>query len=240
MSRSSAPRSDIRVIPAWRARTARPTGLAVDLRHWSGLPSAVRVRYAYGRTGVPPMAATATARAPERLTLEAIVDAAELLVAAEGFEGLSMRKLAKTLGVGAMTLYGYVPTKDDLLGALADRLLGDIDLPSPADGDWAYRVAAVFHSVRRAFLAHPELVPIVAAHRVDGLSAYRGAEIIFGALRGAGLDDGQVISAFSTLTSYTVGATLREIGMAGRAAGGRSALPGITALPGEGFEHVIG
>jgi AcrR family transcriptional regulator len=186
------------------------------------------------------MPATAAARAPERLTLGAIVDAAEQLVAAEGFEGLSMRKLARACGVGAMTLYGYVPTKDDLLGALADRLLGDIDLPSPTEGDWAYRVAAVFHSVRRTFLAHPELVPIVAAHRVDGLSAYRGAEIIFGALREAGLDDGQVISAFSTITSYTVGAAQREIGLTGRAASGRSTLPGITALPGEGFDNVIG
>jgi AcrR family transcriptional regulator len=182
----------------------------------------------------------AAARAPERLTLEAIVDAAEELVAAEGFEGLSMRKLARHCGVGAMTLYGYVPTKDDLLGALADRLLGDLDLPDTGEGDWAYRVAAVFHSVRRAFLEHPELVPIVAAHRVDGLSAYRGAEIIFGALREAGLDDAQLISAFSALTSYTVGATQREIGLAGRAASGRSTLPGITALPGEDFNHVIG
>lgn len=182
----------------------------------------------------------AAARAPERLTLEAIVDAAEELVAAEGFEGLSMRKLAARCGVGAMTLYGYVPTKDDLLGALADRLLADLDLPGATDGDWAYRVAAVFHSVRRAFLTHPELVPIVATHRVDGLSAYRGAEIIFGALREIGLDDGQLISAFSTLSSYTVGAAQREIGLAGRAAGGRSTLPGISALPGENFSHVIG
>jgi AcrR family transcriptional regulator len=180
------------------------------------------------------MPATA-ARVPERLTLEAIVDAAEQLVAAEGFEGLSMRKLARACGVGAMTLYGYVPTKDDLLGALADRLLADLDLPDRTDGDWAYRVAAVFHSVRRAFLAHPELVPIVAAHRVDGLSAYRGAEIVFGALREAGLDDAQLISAFSTLTSYTVGAAQREIGLAS----GRTALPGLSSLPGDDFANVL-
>jgi AcrR family transcriptional regulator len=173
------------------------------------------------------MPATAAARAPERLTLAAI-------------EGLSMRKLAKACGVGVMTLYGYVPTKDDLLGALADRLLADLDLPAPTDGDWSYRVAAVFHSVRRAFLAHPELVPIVAAHRVDGLSAYRGAEVIFGALREAGLDDGQVVSAFSTLSSYTVGATQREIGLSSRVASRRSTLPGISALPGESFSNVIG
>jgi TetR/AcrR family transcriptional regulator, tetracycline repressor protein len=185
------------------------------------------------------MAAGTARTSPERLTLTAIVDAAEALLATEGFDGLSMRKLAKACGVGAMTLYGYVPTKDDLLGALADRLLADLDLPAPSDGDWAYRVAAVFHAARRAFLAHPDLMPVVAAHRVDGLSAYRGAEIVFGALREAGLDDGQIISAFSALSSFTVGATQREIGLSGRAAAGRSTLPGISALPGEQFSHVV-
>lgn len=186
------------------------------------------------------MPATTLSRTPvERLTLTAIIDAAETLVAAEGFEGLSMRKLARACGVGAMTLYGYVPTKDDLLAALADRLLSDIALPAPGDGDWAYRVAAVFHAVRRAFLDHPELVPIVATQRVDGLAAYRGAEIVFGALREAGLDDGRVVSAFGALTSYTVGATQREIGLTGRATRGRTTLPGLAALPGESFENVI-
>ncbi len=183
------------------------------------------------------MSAAAVARGPvERLTLTAIVDAAERLVAADGFEGLSMRKLARECGVGAMTLYGYVPTKDDLLAALAERLLGDIDLPEAADGDWGYRIAAVFHAVRRAFLAHPELVPVVGSQQVDSLAAYRGAEIVFGALREAGLDDGQVISAFGALTSFTVGATQREIGLRG----GRAALPGIGTLPGEEFAHVVG
>lgn len=187
------------------------------------------------------MAASAAARTPtERLTRESIVAAAEGLVAAEGFEGLSMRKLARACGVGAMTLYGYIPTKDDLLGLLADRLLAELDLPAPEEGDWAYRVAAVFHAVRRAFLAHPELVPIVAAHRLDGLSAYRGAEVVFRSLREIGLDDAQIVSAFSTLTSYTVGATQREIGLTARATSGRPTLPGIAALPGEDFTHVIG
>lgn len=187
------------------------------------------------------MPASAAARvATERLTLDAIVEAAEALVTAEGFEGLSMRKLARALGVGAMTLYGYVPTKDDLLGALADRLLAELDLPAPRDGDWAYRVAAVFHATRRAFLAHPELLPIVAAHRLDGVSAYRGAEVVFAALREAGLEDAQVISAFSTLSSYTVGACQREIGLSARAAQGRPALPGITTLPGDEFANVVG
>ncbi len=185
------------------------------------------------------MPTSAAARTPERLTLGAVVDAAEELVASDGFEGLSMRKLARACGVGAMTLYGYVPTKDDLLGLLADRLLADLDLPAPTDGDWTYRIAAVFHAVRRALLVHPELVPVVAAHRIDGLSAYRGAEVVLGALREIGLEDDDCISAFGALTSFTVGACLREIGRPARVAD-RSALPGISGLSPGQLRHVVG
>jgi len=175
--------------------------------------------------------------APERLTLEAVVDAAAELVARDGFDGLSMRKLARRCGVGVMTLYGYVPTKDDLLGALADRLLADVELPGPDEGDWRERITAVFRSVRRVFLEHPELVRIVAAGRLGGTAAYRGAEIVFGALRSAGLSDAEAVSAFGALTSFTVGSTQREIGLRAPA---RAALPGIEALPAEEFGHVIG
>ncbi len=165
------------------------------------------------------------ARPAERLTLTAILGAAEGLAAAEGFEGLSMRKLAQACGVGAMTLYGYVPTKDDLLRALAQRALADLPLPGPADGDWAYRIAAVLHAVRRAFLDQRELLPSIAAHPVEVLSAGRGAEIVLGALRDAGLDDSQSISAFGVLTAFTVGACQREIGRTGDAANTRPRLP---------------
>jgi len=165
-----------------------------------------------------------------------IVDAAAELVARDGFDGLSMRKLAQRCGVGVMTLYGYVPTKDDLLGALADRLLADLELPQPGDGDWRSQVRAVFRSVRRVFLEHPELARLVAAGRVGGTAAYRGAEIVFRALRSAGLSGPQIVSAFDALTSFTVGSAQREIGLRTPA---RAALPGLEALPAEGFDHVV-
>ena len=179
--------------------------------------------------------AESTQAGAERLTLAAIVDAAAEIVARDGFDGLSMRNLARHCGVGAMTLYGYVATKDDLLAALADRFLSDMKLPR-SKGAWDDQVAEVFRSVRRVFLAHPVLIRIVAARRIHGTAAYRGAEIVFRALRTAGLNDEQVISAFGALTSFTVGSAQREIGI--RSSGG-AALPGIEALrPGE-FGHVI-
>jgi AcrR family transcriptional regulator len=168
------------------------------------------------------------------LTRDAIVDAAAEVVAADGIAALSMRPLARRLGVGAMTLYGYVRTKEELLGLLSDRYFTELELPE--GGDWREQIASVFRSVRRVFVEHPELVPIVAAQRTDGLAAYRGAERVLGALREAGLSDPDVVSAFDALTSHVIGSAQRQGGLTGP---GVPANGGIHELAREEFGHVI-
>jgi AcrR family transcriptional regulator len=174
--------------------------------------------------------------APTGLTFEVIVDAAAAIVAEEGFDALSMRRLATRCGVGAMTLYGYVRTKEDVLGALANRFISEIELPRGGDGDWRQQIATVFRSVRQMFLEHPELLPIAASQRLEGIGVYRAAELVFEALRSAGLDGQQVVAAFDALTSFTVGAAQREAGIRPREA---ESLPGIRALAADEFANVI-
>lgn len=168
------------------------------------------------------------------LTFDAIVDAAAAIVAAEGFEALSMRKLAARCGVGAMTLYGYVRTKEDVLSALANRFLSELELPEPGGTDWREQIRAVFRGVRRVFLEHPELLPIVASQRLEGVGVYRAAEGVFAALRSAGLGDDGAIAAFDALTSFTIGIAERETGI-----GSPNGLPGIRELPAQEFPNVI-
>jgi AcrR family transcriptional regulator len=162
-----------------------------------------------------------------------IVDEAEVLVTEQGFEALSMRRLAARLGVGAMTLYGYVRTKEELLSALANRYFDELELPA-ADGEWRDQVADVFRAVRRVFLTHPELLPIAASQRLEGIGVYRGAERVFAALRSAGLDDDQVVAAFDALTSFTIGVAERETGIHAQG------LPGVRELDADEFPNVIG
>jgi AcrR family transcriptional regulator len=178
-----------------------------------------------------------TRAATTGLTYETVVDAAAELVQSEGFEALSMRNLARKLGVGAMTLYGYVRTKEELLGALADRVFGEMELPDASGLPWRERITEVYRAVRRVFLAHPELLPIVATQRIDGIAAYRGAELVLGALREAGLEDRRAVSVFSVLTSFTIGAAMRESGLGQR---GVDSLPGLKQLPPGEFANVIG
>jgi AcrR family transcriptional regulator len=180
-----------------------------------------------------PPAAPAPRAAPTGLTLDAIVDAAASIVSEQGFAALSMRRLAALLGVGVMTLYGYFRTKEELLGALANRYLGEIELPRHR-GPWQEQIAQVFRNVRQVFLQHPELLPIVASQRLEGVGVYRGAERVFAALRQAGLGDEEVIAAFGALTSFTLGVAERET-----AIGAPGGLPGIRDLPADEFPNVI-
>ena len=75
----------------------------------------------------------------QRVVLEAV-----RLADREGVDGLSMRRLAGALGAGAMSLYHYVASKDELLDAMIDIVFGEIELP-PDDTDWrsAMRRSAV-------------------------------------------------------------------------------------------------
>jgi AcrR family transcriptional regulator len=183
------------------------------------------------------MSASSPRPAPTGLTFDAIVDAAAAIVAEEGFEALSMRRLAGRCGVGAMTLYGYVRTKEDVLGALANRFISGIELPDPGSGDWQHQIATVFRAVRGIFLEHPELLPIAASQRLEGVGVYRAAELVFEALKRAGLDAQQAVAAFDALTSFTIGAAQRESGIRPH---GAESLPGIGALPAAQFGNVIG
>jgi AcrR family transcriptional regulator len=171
--------------------------------------------------------------ATPKVNLDALVEAADDIASADGIDAVTMRRLAERCGVGVMTIYGYVRTKEELLALLADRYLSDIELPDPGMR-WQDQLMALYCSVREVMLGHPTLVPIIANQRLDGRSAYRGAEVVCAALRATGMLDRAVITAFATLTSFTVGSVQREL-----AAMDSAAQPGLASLPAAEFPNVV-
>src|SRR3954471_22237202 len=83
------------------------------------------------------------------LTRDAIVDAALTLLDREGLGGLSMRKLADELGVGAASLYWHVGDKEELLGLLLDRIVGESQVPEPDPEHWQEQVKELGRAMRR-------------------------------------------------------------------------------------------
>lgn len=91
-----------------------------------------------------------------RLTRDEIAAAALRIVDAEGFDALSMRRLAAELGVGTMSLYHYVHTKDELLALLSDAVMGEMLVPEgELPGDWRAALTAIARRTRDTLLRHP-------------------------------------------------------------------------------------
>jgi AcrR family transcriptional regulator len=94
------------------------------------------------------------AQAREPLSRERVLRAAVALADEGGAESLSMRRLARELGVVPMALYKHVANKDEMLDGMVDVVVGEID-PPVADIDWKPAVRQRVLSARRALLRHP-------------------------------------------------------------------------------------
>jgi AcrR family transcriptional regulator len=171
--------------------------------------------------------------------LERIVGAATALVESEGFEGLAMRKVASRCGVGVMTLYGYVRTREELIAAVIDRYLADIPVPDVGHLSWQEQLAEVFRAVNRAFEAHPVLSEIAGHQSLDSLAFYRGAEVALRALKHAGLSDAETVGALDALTSFVVGFAQRKAERRLRSTQSAERLARIRALPDDEFRTVV-
>lgn len=179
---------------------------------------------------------TSPATSP-RLSLETILEAATQMIRLEGFEAVSMRKLAQRCGVGAMTLYGYVRTKEELLALIAERFFLEMGEPDPS-APWQEQVKDLFRATHRIFLAHPELADIAAHQHFNATATYRGAEVAFAAFERAGLSPKHAMSAFMALTSFTAGMAQRQARASEHREVRDQRLQKLRKLPREEFRHV--
>src|SRR3954464_9024332 len=97
-----------------------------------------------------------TGRGPKPAFTRADIAAAAVRIAdAGGLEAVSMRHVAGELGCGTMSLYNYVPRKEDLYELMADAVAGEYDLPESPSGDWRADMVALAHRSRAMMRRHP-------------------------------------------------------------------------------------
>jgi AcrR family transcriptional regulator len=122
------------------------------------------------------------------LSEDLIVDTALRLIGVHGPEALSVRRLGAALGCDPTALYRYFHDTDDLVLALADRLIGDaLEGFVPGD-DWLASLREMALRVRDGYLAHPRAAAL-AAHRVTRRrNEIRAVETGVGLLLSAGFD----------------------------------------------------
>lgn len=150
-------------------------------------------------------------RAP--LSRQRVLEAALAIVDGEGLDALSMRRLGVELGVEAMSLYRYVPSKAALLDGLHEIILAEMPpLRRGRAGIEIESLRAMARAFRRALLAHPQAVPIFATRPAVTQASLRHVEAALAVLRGAGLGARDSVAAFQVLVTFVVGHALAEVG----------------------------
>jgi AcrR family transcriptional regulator len=156
----------------------------------------VTVSRSTGRTGRPPV----TSR-------EQILTAARELLEREGWEKLTIRRLAAELGVGATTLYHHVQDKEDLLVQVLDYYADQIprtELPT----DPRARIIAAATVMHDELAARPWAAELLTADDFMGESALWMVEAILGGARDHGCTPEQAVDLYRNVWYYTIGEIL--------------------------------
>ncbi len=144
------------------------------------------------------------------LSRDEIVRTATAVADAEGPDAISMRRIARELHAGAMSLYWYVGSKEELLDLMLDSIEAEIEVPEPS-GDWRADLTAFAHRTRAALSRHRWAMDFIGTRPPSGPNDVRNLERLLGLLDGTGVDDARlVMGIFMTVATYVIGAVMRE------------------------------
>ncbi|MFI6791322.1 TetR/AcrR family transcriptional regulator [Nonomuraea sp. NPDC050383] len=143
---------------------------------------------------------------------EQITRTAVRIADAEGVEAATMRRIAGELGTGAMSLYRYVPRRDDLFDLMIDLATGEIELPDGPSGDWRGDLTLLARQIRAIGLRHPWLIALLTSRPTLGPQLLRVHEFALSAFNGTGLDIDDMTGFVGMLNDYIHSAIRREIG----------------------------
>ncbi|MEU6190883.1 TetR/AcrR family transcriptional regulator [Nocardia sp. NPDC047038] len=138
------------------------------------------------------------------LSLDRIVGEAVAIADEEGIGALSMQRVAKELGAATMSLYRYVPGKDELVALMFDATMSEPpDLPQ---GDWRAALELWARCTRELYLRHPWVLAVGASNRCMGPNEAAWGEAAMGALIAAGLPPRGVAEIVLCVTAFVGGA----------------------------------
>lgn len=147
---------------------------------------------------------------PSKLTHTKIVQGAIGIANRDGIESLSMRKLARLLGVEAMSLYNHVANKDAVLDGMVELVAVEIELP-PVGGDWKSAIRKRTISTHQVLLTYPWASALFVSRINIGPAMLRYADTTIGYLHAAGFSYAQTDYCWNMIDSYMYGFTLQAL-----------------------------
>ena len=140
-----------------------------------------------------------------RTSLAQVVAAGVAIADAEGLEALSIRKVAGRLGIGAMSVYTYVPGRSELIELMIDRVYADHGVPDPALG-WRERAEAWMRATWRLYRNHPWLMDYNMARLPVGPNVLDVDEALYAALYAAGFTGAENVAVTNLIRWQLLGA----------------------------------
>lgn len=140
-----------------------------------------------------------------RVSAEQVVTAAIAIADAEGIDAVSMRSVAEHLGLTAMSLYAYVPSKGVLADAMLDRILGERAAEPAADEHWRDGLHRLAHDTWDIYRRHPWALQVTMTRRPFGPNILAGLEATLRTVANLGLTPHEMVSIVNTVDDYVHG-----------------------------------
>lgn len=145
-----------------------------------------------------------------KLSREAIVAAAIEIADAEGLEAVSIRRVANELGVRAMSLYGHIDRKEDLLDLMYDEVAAHVLIEGELPDDWREAFMVIARKERAAGLRHPWMFQLAGSSPRVGPNGLRHADQSLGVAAKLTDDPLSQTEIVTSIDHYMLGFTLRE------------------------------
>jgi AcrR family transcriptional regulator len=139
------------------------------------------------------------------LTSERIVTESLRLLDTAGVAGFSMPRLGRALGADPTAVYRHFASKDDLVLAIADRLIEEAMDGLPAHDCWVETVIDIIRRQRRSYLAHPAAASLSSCRTTGRPAELRVVDRLLGAVMAAGFEGAEAAVAYRALGEFTLG-----------------------------------
>jgi AcrR family transcriptional regulator len=134
----------------------------------------------------------------------AIADLAVQVADAEGIGAVTMRRIAADLGMGTMSLYNYVPTKDHLVQLMIDQAASEYAYPRHPPRDIRPAVADLARQGRDIAQRHPWLPAVQDRPPAMGPNTLRYIDYFLGLLGSSALDTGAKMEVIALVNGFAL------------------------------------
>ena len=138
------------------------------------------------------------------LTPERIVDASLELLDKHGVAGFSLPKLGRALGADPTAVYRHFASKDDLVLAIADRLLAEAMAGMETRACWVDTVIEGTRRLRAVYLAHPAAAWLSASRTTHGPGEMQAVNLLIGAVLEAGFEGAEAVRIYRALGDFAL------------------------------------